>query len=383
MQEFIEQWGSAFWQTTRETGPFLVLGLFLAGLLHVFVPARLVLRALGKKGWRGAALGALIGTPLPLCSCSVIPTAFALRRQGASVSSTVSFTIATPETSIDALMITMALLPLSFLGIRPLAALVLAIIVAVAVERFSADPSEDLKQELRRFSTLPEGAVGPGPTDERVAEICKICGLMSATEHRHGFLSCARAVLSYAFGPFFDDIATWIVLGLIVAAAIQVLVPGQSFAEGWWGEHPNLMVLIAVLVGVPLYSCATATTPLAAVLLAKGLNPGAALALLLAGPATNIGNVFAFLREFGKRITTVYYLSLILLCWAMGIGLNLLWPVLEKIPKLTEVPVLTTENPIFPHLPAWLEIGSAWLIVLLTLRHWYGHHEGDGHDHSH
>jgi len=381
----------------RETGPFLVFGLFLAGLLHVFVPARLVLRALGKKGFKGAVLGAVIGTPLPLCSCSVIPTAFALRRQGASLSSTVSFTIATPETDIDALMITMALLPLSFLGVRPLAAFILAIAVAMIVERFSTTPSEELKQELRKFSALPEANLAGAEGSRRAAEICQICGLMTEAEHRHGLLARGRAALKYAFGTFFNDIATWIVLGLALAAVIQISLPSQTFNTGWWAAHPNFQVLLAVVFGIPLYSCATATTPLAAVLLAKGMNPGAALALLLAGPATNVGNVFAFHREFGRRITFVYYAALLLLCWGMGVALNFAWPLLASFPKLTEIPVLTTENPILPHLPDWLELGSAWVIVFLTLRYWFGarlrrfwtfkhehvHHDHDGHEGHH
>src|SRR4051812_21296714 len=136
---FIGQWASIFWATLRETSPFLVLGLLFAGILHVLVPSRIVLWALGHKGWRGAVRGSLIGVPLPLCSCGVLPTALALRRQGASLSAATAFTISTPETGLDALAITAAMLPAAYLGVRPLAAIVLAICVGVAGGVFFSD----------------------------------------------------------------------------------------------------------------------------------------------------------------------------------------------------------------------------------------------------
>ena len=141
----------------------------------------------------------------------------------------------------------------------------------------------------------------------QIAEICRVCGLMTEQEHSHGFTSRIHAIFSYAFGTFFRDIATWLIFGLVFAALIQVLIPSEAFHASWIGKYPGIQIFLAILIGIPLNTCATATTPLAAVLLAKGLDPGAVLALLLAGPATNIGNVFALKREFGSRITFVYY----------------------------------------------------------------------------
>lgn len=394
---FFGQWGSFFWATLRETAPFLVLGLLLAGILHVLVPSGVILWALGHKGWRGAVRGALIGMPLPLCSCGVLPTALTLRRQGASLSAAASFTISTPETSIDALAITAALLPAIFLGVRPLAAVLLAVIVGTVVELFATNTKEELRLNVLKLSRIVDDSTKDGrgkKETSETADICRVCGLMvrSDAEHAHELGARIRAVFSYAFGTFFKDIATWVMFGLVFAALLQVLLPGGGINSIWLGRYPNLQILFAILAGVPLYSCATASTPLAAVLLTKGLNPGAALALLLAGPATNLGNIFMLKREFGSRVTAIYYATLLVCCWLMGVGFNLAWPAIQKSPALTQI--IGGSAGSWVHPPDWLEIVSAWIIFSLTLNLWirstadrmrHGHepHDHHGHDHHH
>lgn len=393
--QFLLNWSSAFWMTLRETGPFLVFGLVLAGVLHVLVPSRIILWALGQGGWRGALRGALIGTPLPLCSCGVIPTALTLRRQGASLSATTAFTISTPETSIDALAITAALLPSVFLGVRPFAAILLAFIVGYLVETFSRTTGDDLRMNVMNFSrcndgceSATSGAAAGGQTKKlSESEVCRVCGLMAADdEHRHGVFAKTRAIFGYAFGTFFRDIATWLIVGLALAAFLQIIVPSNAFNEGWLARHAAFQVLAAILIGIPLYSCATATTPMVAVLMAKGLNPGAALALLLAGPATNIGNVFALKREFGVRVTFIYYAALFLLCFGFGIIFSMSWPLVERVPSLTQVASFGSADFLVHGMPGWLEVCSAWLLVVLSLKSWVSsllfhphHHEGHSH----
>jgi len=398
---FFQHWGSAFWLNLRETAPFLMFGLVMAGMLHVLVPAKLVLWALGHGGFRGAIRGAVIGMPLPLCSCSVIPTALTLRRQGASLSASTAFSISTPETSIDALAITAALLPTVYFGVRPLAALLLAIGVGVIVEAFSVSRRDDLRVNVMKLARAIEKDLEPSSAtsvsqsaeDAQIArnasEICRICGLMSSAEHKHGTWARTRAIFDYAFGTFFRDIASLLIFGLLIAAAIQVLTPSDLFREGWLNRHQYVQVFLAILIGVPLYSCATATTPLVAVLLTKGLDPGAALALLLAGPATNIGNVFALKRELGKRITTVYYISLIGLCWALGVMFSYFWPVVAKYPSLTQVGSFGGSDWSTHLIPGWFEIACSWILILLTLKVWgqnifaQKHHHNHDHDHEH
>ncbi|HRK01190.1 MAG TPA: permease, partial [Oligoflexia bacterium] len=276
--------------------------------------------ALGGRGIGGAIRGALLGMPLPLCSCSVMPTAIALRRRGASVSSTTSFTIATPETSIDALAVTAALLPGAYLVVRPLGALVLSVFVGVVSEWFSHNAKTEFQNSVREFAA--------GMESDDLTDVCRVCGLqgrLAESPHRHNVGTQIKAVFSYAYGTFFKDIAPWLFGGLVVAALIQAFFPADLFASHWLQENPWAQVIGAVLVGIPLYSCATATTPLVAVLLLKGLSPGAAIAFLLSAPATNIANVLLLKREFGGRIVFAYYAALFTFCIAFGIGFDQIW----------------------------------------------------------
>jgi uncharacterized membrane protein YraQ (UPF0718 family) len=383
---FLGQWAAAFWSTLRETAPFLVFGLLLAGVLHVLVPPRVILWALGHGGWRGALRGAIVGLPLPLCSCGVVPTALTLRRQGASLSATASFTISTPETSIDAVAITAAMLPMAFLGARPIAAILLAVCVGTVVELFSVTTRDHLRMNVIKLARSENKTRDATRGD--VVEICRVCGLMTDDDHGHGITARVKAIFSYAFGTFFRDIASWVVLGLVLAALLQIALPPSVLEADIFHRFPSIQVLLAIIVSVPLYSCATATTPLAAVLIGKGLNPGAALALLLAGPATNIGNVFLFRREFGARATAIYYAALFLFCWVFGTAFNMLWSVLSQFPALTETIGGGAGAEWIAHAaPAWMEVASSVLILALTAHVWarslrrLGEHAHDSHAH--
>lgn len=356
--DFLAQWASAFWLTLRETGAWLVIGLVLAGVLHVFVPARIILWALGHGGWRGALRGALIGAPLPLSSCGAIPAALKLRRQGASLSATTAFTISTPETSIDAIALTVALLPTVFLGVRPVTAVLLAFIVGIVVELFSRTTREELRLNILKLSRADD----PGGAHSKESELCKVCGLMTEEEHAHGAVAKVGSVLSYAFGAFFNGIATWLVFGLVAAALIQVAVPENIFNDGWLARNPTIQILLALAAGMPFYTCAIATTPMVAALLAKGLNPGAALALMLAGPGISLANMIAFKREFGGRIAFVYYAALFLLCFMFSLALSFAWPHFERVTVLSQLPSID--------LPGWVEVLAAWLLAILTLKIW-------------
>lgn len=290
----------------------------MAGLLHAFVPQRFIQWLLGTRGIWGAVKGALAGAPLPLCSCGVIPTALSLRRQGASLSSTFSFMVSTPETSIDALVITVAMLPLTFVGVRPLAAIVLSILVGVVIERFSNVTPQKQKSENLHDHHLVDEACCEERTDKT-------------------FGSKIMSAIHYGFWTFFQDIALWIVLGLGIAALLIVLLPENAFHVI---GNPVLQIVLAISVGIPLYSCAAATTPFAAVLLAKGMDPGAVLALLLSGPATNIGNFFVLKKEFGWKTTVFYYALLFIGCLGIGWIFSLFWPSIQHVfPSWTTLPL--------------------------------------------
>lgn len=384
--DFLLNFASAFWSSTRETAPFLILGLVLAGFLHVLVSSKIIMWVLGGQGLWSSIKGALLGAPLPLCSCSVMPTALTLRKNGASLSATTSFLISTPETSIDAIAITLALMPLAFFGIRPIAAIFLAVSVGLIVEYVAKNKNESLKRNIKKFSD------NTNQKSKNWDEICRICGLSTKKKnHKHGIFSRIKAMLHYAFIEAFNDIGLWIFFGLIVGAFLQEFVPATALQSSFWVRHQNLQIILAIFVGIPLYSCATATTPIAAALLLKGLSPGATLALLLTGPATNIGSILILKKELGKKYTYTYLVSIAGLCWLMGLFLNYIYP---KLPQhLTSMNSNSKAHSYFDQvIPGWVEVLSAWLILFLILKIIYMKYYNakfkalkhyDDHNHSH
>lgn len=368
----------------RDASPFLLLGLILAGILHILVPSKIIEWAVGAKGFRGAVRGALLGAPLPLCSCSVMPTTMALRRRGASLSSSFSFLISTPETSVDAVAVTAALLPSAFLGIRPIAAIATSILVGMLIERMGTSAQRNFERKLESFS-----GVRPVLGDD---ETCRICGL-EGSRHEHTKMSRVSAVVRYAFDEFFEDIGFWVIGGLFASALVSVLLPDGFLAHGFWRDHQTLQIIFAVAISIPIYSCATASTPMAAALLAKGLSPGAGLALLIAGPATNLGSLLLITREFGKRVVTAYLFGMTACCLVFGYALNAFWPRIAAHPKLL-APFSSASGGWFCCLPGWIEVSSAWIVLALVARivvkkfrqsdeDCCDHDHDHGHDHGH
>ena len=283
----------------NEMSPYILLGLLVAGLLQVFVPARLMGRHLAGSGFKQVAKAALLGIPLPLCSCGVLPTAVALRRSGASRAASSSFLIATPQTGVDSIAATYGLLGPAFAVIRPVAALVTALaggaLVGVAERR------------------MPQETMGGA---------CQIAE-DGETEGRP-FFAKLGAAFRYGFFDLLRSIGVWLVIGLVIAALINVLVPVDFFAS--LGEMPLLAMLAVVAVAEPMYVCATGSIPIAMSLMLKGLSPGTALVLLMAGPAANFASVGIISRSMGKRCAAVYIGSIIAGAIAFGLIVDYLLP---------------------------------------------------------
>lgn len=273
----------------NEMSPYLLLGFFLAGVMHAFVPRALYSRYLSARGFRSVLYAALLGIPLPLCSCGVIPTAMSLRREGASKGAAVSFLIATPQTGVDSIVATYSLMGFPFAIVRPLVALLTALFGGVMVDWFDEGGSSSTLA-----STAPVTSCG--------------CGHDHA-KHTHGFFARLKEALHYAFVEMMQDIGKWLVVGLVVAGVITVLVPDSFFAL--FAGDSLMSILFVLLFSIPMYLCATGSIPIAVALMLKGLTPGAALVLLMAGPASNAASMLVISKVLGRKSMLLYLLSIV------------------------------------------------------------------------
>ena len=288
----------------NEMSPYLLLGFFVAGLLHVFVPGSLYSRYLSGADLRSVLLAALFGIPLPLCSCGVIPTAMSLRKEGASKGATTSFLIATPQTGVDSIFATYSILGLPFAILRPIAALVTSVFGGLLVNAADKDREK-----------TPQTA----DTDCADGEVC------ARREPAYtGFVDRMKGALRYGFVDMVQDIGKWLVIGLVVAGLITLFVPDDFFVR--FADRPLLAYVVVLLIAIPMYVCATGSIPVAAALMLKGLSPGAALVFLMAGPASNMASILVIRRVMGQRTLWIYLLSLTVGAIVFGLGVDFLLP---------------------------------------------------------
>ncbi|MGQ8365391.1 SO_0444 family Cu/Zn efflux transporter [Glaciecola sp. 1036] len=331
-----------------ESAPWLILGLLVAGIMHELVPIDFLKKHMGSNSYSAIGKAAVIGAPLPLCSCGVIPAALGLRRSGASKSSTVSFLVATPETGVDSVSVSYALLGPIFAVFRPIAAILSAIYTGVLVKLFGQESSalnSDAKfnksTEVKSCCSSkkePEPQSCCGSKSEQVEVTTSCCSSNEKVEET----SCCSAeqpvaktpswstktieVLQFASGKLLIDITLWLLIGLAMAAVIKTFVPVDFLTQ--WGDGIVAMLLMAV-IGIPMYICATASTPIAVGFLIAGLSPGAVLVFLLAGPATNISTMGMIGKEMGARTLWLYLFGVISSAIFLGYGLNYLYDYLQ------------------------------------------------------
>ena len=328
-----------------EAAPWLLLGLVMAGAIRAWLPTRTIAARLGGSGFGAVSTAALIGAPLPLCSCGVLPAAFGLRRAGASRAATASFLVSTPETGVDSIALSWALLGPFFAVVRPLAALASAVATGLAVGRFSPESGGAVQVRAAELFDA-EHAHGPG------------CDGHAPAPPR----STLRAGLRYAFTDLLDDLAPWLALGLGLAGAIVTLVPPAALAA--WGGGVFAMLLM-LAVAVPMYVCATASTPIAHAMLHAGVSPGTTLVFLLAGPATNIASLALLRRELGGRATAVYVAGVSLSALVLGLLLDAVWASLGF--ALLSAGHAHDDSHVHA-LPLWLSAPALALLVGLALR---------------
>ncbi|MBQ3554675.1 MAG: permease [Bacteroidales bacterium] len=266
----------------NEMSPYLLLGFLLAGIMKAFIPDTLYKRYLSNSNFKSVLNSMLIGIPLPLCSCGVLPTAMGLYKQGASKGATTTFLIATPQTGIDSIIATFSLMGLPFTILRVFAAIITSVIGGIMVNIFDKE--------------------------DRVI-IDKDNGTTSHKE-RLSFKGKIVTTLKFAYIEMMQDIGKWLMIGLLVAGAITVFVPESFFAL--FADNTLLNILFVLLFAIPMYLCATGSIPIAVALMLKGLSPGTALVLLMAGPAINFASILILNKFLGKKTLIIYLTSIIL-----------------------------------------------------------------------
>ena len=281
------------WAVLGEMAPFLLFGFFVAGVLYVLISPAAVERHLGGKGLLPVLKASIFGIPLPLCSCGVIPVAASLRRHGASKGATTAFITSTPQTGVDSILVTYSLLGGVFTIFRPLAALVSGTLAGWLVGRDDGNRNGE-----KGAASAPEGS----------------------RDSEDGGRSKMLKALHYGFVTLPRDISRPLLAGLVVAGVISALVPDDYFKDLLGGGIGAMLVMVAV--GIPIYVCATASVPVAAALIAKGISPGAALVFLMTGPATNAATVATVWKLMGRRATVVYLGTVALTALAFGLALD-------------------------------------------------------------
>ncbi|HPG38615.1 MAG TPA: permease [bacterium] len=315
----------------KEMAPYLLFGFLSAGILREFISTEQIARHLGKNSFGSVVKAALFGVPLPLCSCGVIPPTMTLRNAGASRGAVLSFLIATPTTGVDSIFATYSLLGPVFAVYRVAASFFAGIFSGIAANLFDS------------------GSDGAGPMPQPQAVVSRI---------KPGLLSRIYKIFHYAFVELLSDIGKWLLIGIVIGGLITWLIPPDFFQSTFTSRWQAMLLIL--LVSVPLYVCATGSIPIAAALMMKGLNPGAAFVLLLAGPATNAVTITVISRYLGKKSTLIYLSTLIISSMGFGFILDFIW---------NRFDLAFTFHHQHNHqiLPGWLNTSSAiFLTVMLA-----------------
>jgi HflK protein len=333
MADFLLQVLRETWSLLKEASVFLLAGFLLAGVLAVFVPKNILIRLVGTGRVRSVLWGAALGAPLPLCSCGVLPTALGLRRQGATEGATVAFLVATPETGIDSISLSYALTDPILTVFRPIAGVVTAIAAGLATNFLGVRTAG---AEEGASSRPPDSGAAPHPEDHMHPHVhedpCE-------NERRIGggkrivVRETAGRIYHYAFHELLDDTSYWLILGFVLSGVVATSLPADFFERYLSGGVTSMLVML--LISIPIYTCASSSTPLAAAMVIKGLNPGAALVFLLAGPATNLGSLVVLLKFLGARIVAVYLAAISVSALLAGYALNWIYRAWGVDPRAT------------------------------------------------
>lgn len=314
ISEIAQNYMQSFWHLLCEMAPYLLLGFFIAGLLNAFVPRSMFSRHLASHSLKSVVKAAILGIPLPLCSCGVIPTTAALRREGASKGAATSFLIATPQTGVDSIMATYSVMGPVFAIIRPLAALITSFFGGWAVNRLDNSVDDSVNNVEHASCSHEEHGDGNCCSGSSAGG-----GGTSPT-----FAGKLKQAFNYGFVEMMQDVGKWLVTGLLIAALITVVVPTDFF--GFFSDNSLLSMILVLAVAVPMYLCATGSIPIAVSLMMKGLSPGTALVMLMAGPASNMASILVVRKIMGRKTLCIYLVSIIAGSILCGLAMDYLMP---------------------------------------------------------
>ncbi len=327
------------WILFVEMAPYLLLGFLVAGLLNLFLTREQVAKHLSERRFSSIWKASLLGIPLPLCSCGVIPVAAHLDKQGANRGATLSFLISTPTTGVDSILATYGLLGPLLTIARPVAALVNGLLTG----------------SLAIFWDKEKGA--DGITQPQQSPSCAIPE-NSSPEASKNLIEKLKSAINYGFVELLEDVSKWLVIGIIAGGMISFLIP-TSFVENYLG-NPLMSYSLMLLIGIPMYVCATGSIPIAAALILKGMSPGAGFVFLFAGPATNTATLSFVGGKLGKKHLILYLTTILLCSVAFGALIDYVW--------ISAGQDLSLISGAMEMLPEWLKIASALLLLALMLR---------------
>jgi uncharacterized membrane protein YraQ (UPF0718 family) len=311
-----------------EMSPYLLFGFFAAGVLSIFISARTVERHLGSKGFWSVLKAALFGVPMPLCSCGVIPVSMSLYKHGASRGATISFLLSTPQTGLDNIFIIYSLLGPVFAVFSPIVAMVSGLFGGTLVSLFDRQPAQQ-------------------------NQLCKE-DCCNETKKENRFLKMLR----YGFLVLPADIGKAMLVGLVIAAFISATIPDDFFSTYLAAGGGILAMVVMMAVGIPMYVCSAASVPIAAALIEKGLNPGAAMVFLMTGPATNAAGITTIWSLLGKKTAMLYLISIVISAFTAGVVLDMIFRGLPAESAHLHGRML----------PAWL--GNLCAVTLLAVLGW-------------
>jgi uncharacterized protein len=326
--EYATLYFTALLELSDAMAPYILFGLVFAGILHEFVPDSIVSKHLGKSSIMSVVKATVFGIPLPVCSCGVVPLATSIKKSGASNGSTLAFLISTPITGVDSILATYGMFGWAFTIYRVVTSMVISIVAGV-LANFYGDKEEEPKPKPAFSMSAPKKSMGAmsfsavaSPTASKRAEASsgESCCSSGSCETQKACLP--KRVFEYSFGTLLKDIASPLLVGLLLGALITVAVP-QNLSDVLI-EYSWLSYVIAIAIALPMYVCATASLPIAAGLILAGVSPGAAFAFLTAGPATNAVTIGVVKKMLGTRTLWVYLSTIVLGSVVFGFGLDYL-----------------------------------------------------------